>query len=390
MSEKTYYRQLSFALVVGFLAYLEFGISRVGAAILVVGENHPAIQLGVVMGLYSVAPLLMAVHAGSMASHFGPRRSLICGAAILLCGAGVQAASGPYVLIFLGALLTGIGFTILQISLQLHIGESSGPNNRVRNFGYFSMVQSAATSLAALLVGYLSGSVNLHAPLKVSVGVALMLPVAVVVNRKLFRSNAIDSKVEGSRYGSFLQLIRQSNIRKVLVAGALLAMAWDLHSFIVPFISRQVKLSPQQIGVILGLFSGATFVIRVFLPKLVTLVSSVWVIRAALILVGLCFAAYPWHATFVTMAMLAVVLGLSLGTAQPNLLALLHDVAAARDVGRLIGVRTILLNIGSSLWPLCFSALGQSVVAFMLLGAGFVFFFFGINFTLTRVPYQCD
>lgn len=390
MNEATHDRRLVFALLTGFLAYLEFGISRVGSAILVVGDNHPAIHLGVVMGLYSVAPLLMAVHAGSVASRFGPRRSLLAGAAVLLGGACVQAASGPYVLIFIGALVSGIGFTILQISLQLHIGESSDPSVRVRNFGYFSMVQSAATSLAALLVGYLSGTLNLHAPLKASAAVAVVLLLTVVANRGLFRSSSAGGRHEGARPGSFLVLIRQANIRKVLVAGALLAMAWDLHSFIVPFISRQVKLSPQQIGFVLGLFSGATFVIRVFLPKLIKLVSSVWVIRTALILVGLCFAAYPWHTSFSTMAALAVVLGVSLGTAQPNLLALLHDVAAARDVGRLIGVRTILLNVGSSLWPLCFSAVGQGVVAFLLLGAGMVFLFFGVNFSLTRAPYQYE
>jgi hypothetical protein len=248
------------------------------------------------MALYSIAPVLLAVHAGAATSHLGPRRMLAAGSGVLLCGAALQACP-PYVLLFPGALLSGIGFTVLQISLQMHIGESCRPDARVRHFGYFSMVQSAATSLAAMLVGYLSGTRGFHTPLWLTAGVAAALLALVVLSRRLFRSSPATAAAqrEGSRQGSFIRLVRQRDVRTVLVAGALLAMAWDLHAFIVPFVSHSVKLSPQQIGIVLGLFSGATFVIRVCLPGLIRLVSSVGVIRAALIVVGLCFAAYPWR-----------------------------------------------------------------------------------------------
>lgn len=381
-------RPLACVLTIGFLVYLEFGISRVGTAILIVGGNHPAIQLGMAMALYSIAPVLLAVHAGAATSHLGPRRMLAAGSGVLLCGAALQACP-PYVLLFPGALLSGIGFTVLQISLQMHVGESCRPDARVRHFGYFSMVQSAATSLAAMLVGYLSGTRGFHTPLRLTAGVAAVLLALVVLSRRLFRSSpaAAAAQREGSRQGSFIRLVRQRDVRTVLVAGALLAMAWDLHAFIVPFVSRTVKLSPQQIGIVLGLFSGATFVIRVCLPGLIRLVSSVGVIRAALIVVGLCFAAYPWRTSFATMSALAVFLGLALGTAQPNLLALVHDVVAERDVGRVIGLRTILLNFGSSLWPLCFGALGQPVVGFVLPGAGMILLLAGVRFSLTRAKH---
>ncbi|KVL13675.1 MFS transporter [Burkholderia sp. MSMB1826] len=116
------------------------------------------LELGVVMAMYSLAPLVMAIHAGAAATRFGPRWMMVGGSAILLGGAALQAVPGPYALLFPGALLCGVGFTALQISLQLHIGERSAPDARVRNFGYFSLTQSAATSLAAMLGGSLSGA----------------------------------------------------------------------------------------------------------------------------------------------------------------------------------------------------------------------------------------
>ncbi|MGZ2748955.1 MFS transporter [Burkholderia stagnalis] len=378
-------RPLVLALAIGFLLYFAFGISRVGAAILIVSGNHPALELGVVMAMYSLAPLVMAIHAGAAATRFGPRWMMVGGSAMLLGGAALQAVPGPYALLFPGALLCGVGFTALQISLQLHIGERSAPDARVRNFGYFSLTQSAATSLAAMLGGYLSGAWGARTPLQATAIAAVALVALVAANRHAFRASTAPAAAPagGARDRAIVRLIGQRDVRKVLVAGALLAMAWDLHTFIVPFISRSVRLSPEQIGIVLGLFSCATFAIRLCLPGLVRWVSSVWVIRAALIVVGLCFAAYPWRTSYATMGVLAVFLGLALGTAQPNLLALVHDVAAERDVGRLIGLRTILLNVGSSLWPLCFGALGSPVVGIVLPGAGMIFLLAGLRFSLT-------
>ncbi|WP_197419525.1 hypothetical protein [Burkholderia sp. TSV86] len=80
------------------------------------------------------------------------------------------------------------------------------------------------------------------------------------------------------------------------------------------------------------------------------------------------------------MCVLAIFLGLALGTAQPNLLALVHDVAAKRDVGRVIGLRTILQNVGASLWPLCFGALGRPIVGLVLPGAGVIFYWLASGF----------
>ncbi|WP_254225432.1 MFS transporter [Burkholderia glumae] len=390
------------ALALGFFLYLAFGVSRVGATILIVRENRPSIQLGIVMAMYSLAPLLIAVHAGAVATRLGPRSMLAGGGAVLLGGALLQAVPGPAVLLFPGALLCGVGFTLMQIALQLHIGECGAPGERVRRFGFFSLTQSAATSLAALLGGYLSGQWGVHAPLRLAALMGAVLLALLAARRRVFRSSrparpAAEGAAAAEQAGrprtrdrATLSLLRQRDVRKVLVAGALLAMAWDLHTFLVPFISRSVGLSAKQIGIVLGLFSGATFVIRVCLPGLVRLLSSIWIIRGALIVVGLGFAVYPWHTSYETMCVLAICLGLALGTAQPNLLALVHDVAAERDVGRLIGVRTILLNVGASLWPLCFGALGLPVVRFVLPAAGLVFVLAGLGFSLGRDAQRRD
>jgi predicted MFS family arabinose efflux permease len=379
-------RSLALVLGVAFLTYLAFGISRVGAAILIVSGKHAAIQLGIAMAAYSLAPLLMAVRAGAAATRFGPRRMLICGSSVLLGGATIQAVPGNYYLLFPGALLCGAGFTALQISLQLHIGEQCAPDARARHFGYFSLAQSLGTSAAALLAGYVSEAWSLRAPFWLTTCFAAALLALVFINRHAFRCAVAPPPARGAaarKETALARLVAQRDVRRVLLAGALLAMAWDLHTFIVPFVSRTVGLSPQRIGIVLGLFSGATLMIRILLPAIVRFLSSVAVIRAALVVVGLSFAVYPWHTSYLTMSLLAVALGLALGTAQPNLLALLHDVAQEQDVGRLVGLRTILLNVGSSLWPLCFGAVGQSVVALILPAVGCIFLLAAMRFSLS-------
>ncbi|MGH8813644.1 MAG: MFS transporter, partial [Advenella sp.] len=160
------------ALVIGFLVYFCFNASRVTTGIYIAFNQHSRVQLGLAMALYSVAPVFIAVRIGEMASYLGTGPLLVKGGVLFLIGLGVQAFAKSIVFVFLGALITGVAFTTLQIVLQLHIGESSVPQLRVRNFGYFSMAQSAANSIAAIMAGFISSQFGLQVPFGVNAGIA--------------------------------------------------------------------------------------------------------------------------------------------------------------------------------------------------------------------------
>ena len=62
---------------------------------------------------------------------------------------------------------------------------------------------------------------------------------------------------------------------------------------------------------------------------------------------------------------LAFLLGISLGSAQPMVMALLHDAVPQGRTGEAVGIRSTVITTGQTLMPLLYGALG-SLVGFPL------------------------
>ena len=57
-------------------------------------------------------------------------------------------------------------------------------------------------------------------------------------------------------------LLRAPTMRRVFIVSGSLSMAWDLFSFVVPIHGSHIGLSASKIGLILGAFGVAVFVVR--------------------------------------------------------------------------------------------------------------------------------
>lgn len=70
--------------------------------------------------------------------------------------------------------------------------------------------------------------------------------------------------------------------------------------------------------------------------------------------------------TPISLAATAAVLGLALGTGQPNVLALLHTMAPAGRGAEAIGIRATIGNASSIMMPIAFGAAGAAVGMFVV------------------------
>ena len=70
--------------------------------------------------------------------------------------------------------------------------------------------------------------------------------------------------------------------------------------------------------------------------------------------------------TPITLAATAAVLGLALGTSQPNVLALLHSIAPPGRGAEAIGIRATIGNASSVMMPLAFGAAGATLGMFVV------------------------
>jgi predicted MFS family arabinose efflux permease len=168
-----------------------------------------------------------------------------------------------------------------------------------------------------------------------------------------------------------LELFRNPHLRRVFVVNALMAVAWDLHSFFVPIYGATIGLSASRIGVILAAFAAATFAVRLFMARIARHFSEFQVLTVALFVSAIAYALFPFVKEFGTLIAISFTLGLALGSGQPMVMSLLHTIAPAGRVGEVVGVRMAIINASTFAMPLLFGAVGSA------LGLGPVFWTIG-------------
>jgi MFS family permease len=178
--------------------------------------------------------------------------------------------------------------------------------------------------------------------------------------------------------GGALELLMHRKLRQVFVINVLLAVAWDLHTIVIPVYGEQRGLSASQIGLILASFGAATFVVRFTMMWVARRAKEHQVLTLALIVAGVVYLLFPFSQSAPTLMMLSFSLGLGLGASQPMVLSLLHTHAPPGRMGEAAGVRMALVQSMAAAVPLAFGALGATLglkpvfwsVAFFLVVGG--------------------
>lgn len=171
-------------------------------------------------------------------------------------------------------------------------------------------------------------------------------------------------------------LLRMPVLRRVFIVSGILSMAWDLFTFVTPIYGSSIGLSATAIGLILGAFGAAIFVVRLILPLVVHRVSEWKMMIGTMFATGATLAVFPLVNEALTLIGLAFILGVGLGGAQLMIMALLYNQAPPGRGGEAVGVRTLLLNFSQTSIPLLFGALGMApafwtMAAALLVGGGY-------------------
>ena len=155
-------------------------------------------------------------------------------------------------------------------------------------------------------------------------------------------------------------------MRQIYVVGTLLSSAWDMFTFVLPIHASHLGFSASSIGLILGAFAAATFTVRLAMPWISRSWSEWHVLAGALLVAVACYATFQLTQQAFTMTTVAVILGLTVGSAQPNMLALLHHTSPPGRAAEAVGMRVTIGNACQVLLPLAFggagAALGLSVI----------------------------
>jgi predicted MFS family arabinose efflux permease len=171
---------------------------------------------------------------------------------------------------------------------------------------------------------------------------------------------------------SAIELAGTPGMRRLLLVNWLLSASWDVHAFLVPLLGHGRGLSASAIGAILGVFGLAVSAVRLLIPLLAHRLREAQVLSVSMAIVAAVFAVYPFAGTAWTMALCAAALGLALGAVQPMIMTTLHQLAPAQRQGEAIALRSITINLSSTVMPLAFGVVGATLGAaglFWVMGA---------------------
>lgn len=333
--------------------------------------------VGVLMALFALLPMLLSVSAGRLVDRIGPRRPLLIAFGVLALGTGLPFAFPSMEILFVSTTLVGTSFMYVHIAMNSVFGAHGTPEQRAVNFSWLALGFSISNSIGPLVAGFaIDWLGHAQAMLALAVFPAIALALVWLRRRPLPRP---EEAPPGKRSGVF-ELLRIGEMRHTFIVSVLLAMGWDLYTFLIPLYGARIGLAAATIGVIMSTFALATFAVRLTMPLLVKRLRQWVVMSSALAVSGAAYLLFPFVSSVPLLMTLSFVLGLGLGCAQPIIMSLLYEASPPGRQGEAVGLRTSLLNGSHTLIPLASGALSAAagmapvfwiLAAFLLGGAWF-------------------
>jgi predicted MFS family arabinose efflux permease len=285
---------------------------------------------------------------------------MLAGAAGIFAAMALAWAVPRLETLFVASPLAGTGFFLFHIAAGQAAAVIGRPQDRVRNFGLLALAYSTSGFLGPVLAGFaIDGIGHRSAMLALSVA-ALATIIGLAVGRAdVPRHAAAAAAPQGER--RIADLLRIPGFRLVFVVSGALSMTWDLFAFVIPIHGSQIGLTASTIGVILGAFGAAVFVVRLMLPLVAHRLDEWRVLIAAMLLSGSTLLVFPLVDGVPLLMALAFILGVGLGGTQPLIMALLYEKAPAGRGAEVLSVRTWLINFSQTSAPLASGALGAAL-----------------------------
>jgi predicted MFS family arabinose efflux permease len=354
------------------LAHLAYVGGRMTTSLFALELGASEFTVGLLMSLFAALPMLLSVSSGRLIDTAGPRRPLAVAFAALACAMALPYFFPRLETLYLSCTLNGTAFMYVHIAMNSVIGAHGGSEQRAMNFAWLALGFSISGSLGPIVAGLaidLLGHARAFAALAVFPALALGM-------LWLRKAPLPRPERKGRQPGGVLELFRIPRLRITFIVSGLLAMGWDLYSFLIPIYGARLGLAAATIGGIMAVFALATFVVRLAMPLLMRRLHSWQVVVAALGVAGTSYLLFPFVSSVSLLMGVSFLLGMGLGCAQPVIMSLLYEASPPGRQGEAVGVRTLMLNCSHTAIPLASGALSAAagmapafwLVALCLLG----------------------
>lgn len=340
--------------------------TRMAAPLLALREGYSPAAVGVLLALFALTQVFLALPAGRYADRHGLKRPIGYSVVAAMLGAGMAVAFPVFPVLCLAALLTGGATGVAVISLQRHVGRAAAGALQLRRvFSWLSIGPAVSNFIgpfaAGLLIDHAGAAPNSTTGYRAAFFLMAVLPLACWLLVRPTRELPPVVVPPGSAPASAWDLLRDPAFRRLMLVNWFLSSCWDVHTFVVPVLGFEKGISASVIGSILGAFAVAAAAIRMLMPLLAAHLREWRVLVGAMLMTAVLFGIYPFMGTALGMGVCSVLLGFALGTVQPMIMSMLHQITPEARHGEALGLRLMAINASSVVMPMLFGTLGAVI-----------------------------
>lgn len=339
---------------------------RMATPLLALREGYSPAAVGVLLALFALTQVFLSLPAGRYADRHGLKRPLAISVVAASLGAGLAVIFPVYPVLCLAALLSGGASGAAIIALQRHVGREAHDKVTLRKVFSWLAIGPAVSNflgpfMAGLLIDYAGGEVASTTGFRAAFLLMALLPLSAWLWVRTVAEHASEPTPTSPRSGTAWDMLQHQGFRRLLLMNWALSSCWDVHTFVVPILGHERGLSASVIGTILGAFAIAAAAIRVLIPLLSEHLSEWKVVLGAMVCACVLFIAYPFMPGAWSMMGCSVVLGLVLGSVQPMVMSMIHQITPAHRQGEALGLRMMAINGSSVVMPVLFGSIGTVV-----------------------------
>lgn len=314
-------------------------------------------EIGVLLATYAVFPLLFAVYAGKVCDRYGARVPMLAGMLCIALGVFLPYAAPALPTLYAAAAVIGAGFIFVQVPMQSLTGSLGAGETRTRNFNLYALTVAVADLIGPVLAGFLIDFTG-HAFTYLCLAVLCAVSVLEIV--LLFRRVPRAAPHGGERRDERMRdLLRRGRLRRIFAASATVTTGLDLFQLYLPLYGHSVKLSASAIGMVMGAFAAAAFVVRALTPLLARRFGEERALIGSLYFAAAAFVLIPFFSSALVLALICFALGLGLGVGQPLTVMLTYNTSPAGRMGEALGLRIAINNVIHIVMPVTFGAVGS-------------------------------
>ena len=339
---------------------------RMATPLLALKEGYSAAAVGMLLALFALTQVFLSLPAGRYADRHGLKRPLIISVAAACSGAGVAGLFPIYPVLCLSALLTGGAAGMALIALQRHVGRMAHNKDELRKvFSWLAIGPAISNFLgpfaAGLLIDYAGGEAASTTGFRAAFLLLTLMPLAAWFWARTVQELPALQTESANQKATAWDLVQNRGFRRLLLLNWALSSCWDVHTFVVPILGHERGLPASVIGSILGAFAIAAAVIRMLMPIITRHMAESQVVLGAMVAACALFIAYPFMPGAWSMGACSVLLGVVLGSVQPMVMSMIHQITPPERHGEALGLRMMAINGSSVLMPVLFGSLGTVV-----------------------------